>query len=81
MASDDKVDSELQEFVSFEQQKAMLQSQVHKLTDTCWDKCLDKPRDKLDYKTETCISNCVERFMDTTIAIAGRFQQLLQRHS
>ncbi|ELT91820.1 hypothetical protein CAPTEDRAFT_166027 [Capitella teleta] len=77
--ADQKVDPELAEFVNMEQQKQMIQGQVHKLTDTCWEKCMDKPKDKLDYRTEGCISNCVDRFMDTTVAIAGRFQQLMQK--
>lgn len=79
MAGSNKVDAELQEFMVMEQQKAMLQAEVHKLTGICWEKCLDKPRDKLDYHAERCISNCVERFMDTTVAIATRFQSLLQK--
>jgi import inner membrane translocase subunit TIM8 len=74
-----QIDSELADFVNFEQQKQQLQTQVHKLTEVCWDKCMDKPKDKLDYRTEGCVSNCVERFMDTSIAIVGRFQQMLQK--
>ena len=70
-------DPQLQEFLVMEQQKAQLQTQIHRLADTCWDKCIDKPRDKIDYKTETCLTNCVERFIDTTVTITGRFQQLL----
>lgn len=34
---------------------------------------------KLDGKTETCVSNCVERFIDTSAAVAQRFQSLLQK--
>merc|ERR1712004_350917 len=74
----DAGDRELQEFVMMEQQKAQLQGQIHKLTDTCWEKCIDKPRDKFDYKTEGCLTDCVERFIDVTIQVTGRFQQKLQ---
>lgn len=52
--------------------------QIHKLADVCWEQCVDRPKDKLDSKTETCVSNCVERFIDTSMTIATRFQKLLQ---
>ncbi|KAI8797714.1 mitochondrial import inner membrane translocase subunit Tim8 [Biomphalaria glabrata] len=61
-----------------ESQRAELQAQVHKLADVCWEQCIDRPRDKLDSRTETCVSNCVERFIDTSLTIATRFQKLLQ---
>lgn len=78
---DSKLDSdkELQAALQQEQAKAHFQSQIHKLTDTCWDTCFDKPRDKMDSRTETCISNCVDRFIDTSLLVANRFQQILQR--
>ena len=74
-------DSELQQFLMMEQQKAQFQGQVHKLTDECWDLCVDKPRDKLDHRAETCVTNCVERFIDVSLQITGRFQQMLQKSS
>ena len=74
-----KPDGELQEFLAVEQAKAQFSSQVHRLTDICWDLCIDKPRDKLDYRTEQCMTNCVDRFIDTTLQITGRFQHLLSR--
>ena len=72
-----KSDKELEEFLVMEQAKAQFSSQVHKLTDICWEMCLDKPRDKMDYRTEQCFSNCVDRFVDTTLHITRRFQQML----
>lgn len=53
--------------------------QVHTFTDVCWDKCVDSPGSKLDYRTETCLQNCVERFIDTTLAITNRFTQMVQK--
>ena len=72
-------DPELQEFLMVEQQKAQLQGTIHKMNDACWEMCVDKPRDKMDYRTETCISNCVDRFIDTTLQITTRFQQMLSK--
>jgi len=78
--SNNQADAELQEFLAIEQQKAQLTSQMHRLADVCWDTCMtDKLRDKMDGRSEACISNCVERFIDVSLAITGRFQQMLQR--
>ena len=79
MAQSTAQDKEMQEFLMVEQQKANLQAQIHRLTDTCWDLCVDKPRDKLDYKSEQCLTNCVERFIDTTVLITQRFQTMLTK--
>ncbi|OQR68185.1 mitochondrial import inner membrane translocase subunit Tim8 protein [Tropilaelaps mercedesae] len=70
---------DLQEQLMVEQQKAQFQMQVHRLTNICWDKCVDKPSSRLDGRTETCISNCVERFIDTSLTITNRFAQMLQK--
>lgn len=78
LPSAEGADPELQGFIQMETQRAQFQGQVHKLTDLCWDQCVDKPRDKLDSRTETCMSNCVERFIDTSLSIATRFQKILQ---
>ncbi|XP_067138570.1 mitochondrial import inner membrane translocase subunit Tim8 [Centruroides vittatus] len=72
-------DKELQEFLLITEQKVQFQAQVHNLTDVCWDKCIDKPGPKLDGRTEACLTNCVERFIDTSMIITKRFAHLLQR--
>jgi len=73
-------DKEMQEFLVREQQKMQFQSQVNRLTETCWDKCVhDKPGSRLDGRTETCLSNCVERFLDTSLTISQRFATLIQK--
>ncbi|XP_022084535.1 mitochondrial import inner membrane translocase subunit Tim8 A-like [Acanthaster planci] len=74
-------DAELKEFLAVEGQKAKFQNQVHMFTDVCWDRCVDKPGNKLDSKTETCLVNCVERFIDSTLAMTNRFQQLLNKQA
>ena len=72
-------DKELQEFLMMEQQKAQFQTQIHTLANVCWDKCMGKPGNYMDSRTETCVSNCVERFIDTSLQISQRFQQMLQQ--
>lgn len=54
-------------------------SQIHEFNDFCWDKCVDKPGIKLDGRTETCLNNCVDRFIDVSLLITNRFSQLLQK--
>ncbi|RWS21460.1 mitochondrial import inner membrane translocase subunit Tim8-like protein [Leptotrombidium deliense] len=76
------IDKDLQDFLLVERQKAQFQAQVHRLNEICWDKCvIDKPSSKLDSRTETCLSNCVDRFIDTSLAITQRFASLLQKQS
>ncbi|CAL7945047.1 unnamed protein product [Xylocopa violacea] len=74
-----KADTELQEFIIAEKQKAQFHSQVHELNDICWNKCVDKPGAKMDFRTENCLSNCAERFVDVSMLITYRFAQLLQK--
>lgn len=72
-------DTELKSFLLMEQQKAQMQTMIHKMNDICWETCMGTPGSKLDSRTETCISNCVERFIDSTLFITNRFAQLLSK--
>lgn len=53
--------------------------QIHEFNEICWDKCVEKPGQKLDSKQENCLHNCVDRFIDTSLLITNRFAQLLQK--
>ncbi len=76
MAADEQqMDPEMQQFLAVESQKARFQSHVHNLTDICWEKCVEKPGSKLDSKTEGCLKNCVERFIDTTNFVVNRLSE------
>ncbi|CAG9762774.1 unnamed protein product [Ceutorhynchus assimilis] len=72
-------DKELQEFLMVEKQKAQFNAQIHEFNDFCWEKCVEKASNKLDSKTETCLTNCVDRFIDVSLLITNRFAQLLQK--
>ncbi|KAL4647535.1 mitochondrial import inner membrane translocase subunit Tim8 B [Arapaima gigas] len=80
-ASEKAEASELQRMIVIEQQKAQFQAQVHNFTDICWDKCVDKPGSRLDSRTETCLVNCVECFINTTLIITNRFTQMVQKEA
>ena len=53
------------------------QSVIHELTEKCWDACTEnyKPSQKFDSRTENCMRNCVERFLDTNILVTERLQK------
>lgn len=68
-------DPEMQRFIAEETQKAKFQSNTFTFTDICWDKCIDsKIPSKMDSRTEQCMTNCVERFLDTTHIVISRLQ-------
>lgn len=70
-------DPQFQQFIEIESQKQKFNGLVHGLTDQCWDLCFsDKPASRLDSKTENCISNCVERFIDTSNFVVNRLEKV-----
>ena len=72
-----QVDPELQRLVMMETQRARFNENVHSLTDTCWDKCVDKINNKTtDSKTQKCLANCVDRFVDTSFFIANKLASM-----
>ena len=70
-----QVDQKLQQELIAQEQLFKFNTQVAAFTDMCWDKCVEKPGSKFDGKTETCIVNCVERFLDTQMLITKRFTE------
>lgn len=58
------------------QQDFSLYFQMFEFNDVCWEKCQS---DKVDSKTETCLSNCVNRFIDVSLFITNRYGQLLSK--
>jgi import inner membrane translocase subunit TIM8 len=72
-------DPEIARLLQIEQQKARFHANVHRFTGVCWTKCMDKPGPKLDARTETCLKNCVERFLDTANFIVNRLGSLQEQ--
>ncbi|BFZ15122.1 hypothetical protein BsWGS_18161 [Bradybaena similaris] len=67
-------DPDIQYFVNRETQKQRFQGVVHEITARCWDTCMGNPGNKLDSKTEGCIRNCVDRFIDTSNFVVNRLE-------
>lgn len=72
MVEHEAVDPQLETFILSETQKQRFQVLVHGITANCWDTCMGHPTTKLDSRTEVCIMNCVERFIDATTFITRR---------
>ncbi|XP_022194578.2 mitochondrial import inner membrane translocase subunit Tim8 A [Nilaparvata lugens] len=69
-------DPHFQKFVEEQVQKQRFQNLVSELTSKCWDTCIDKPTPRLESRSEACLVNCVERFMDSTHFVLNRFEKI-----
>uniref|UniRef100_A0A914NY77 Mitochondrial import inner membrane translocase subunit n=2 Tax=Panagrolaimus TaxID=55784 RepID=A0A914NY77_9BILA len=61
-----------------ESQRQKFAEQVHTLTNRCWDVCFTdyRPPSKLDSKTQTCLSNCVNRMVDASNFMVEHLQKM-----
>lgn len=72
----DNLDPELARFVEQVEQNARMDLIKQKLTGQCWDLCVTNANvSKFDSKTETCLTNCVERFIDTNVYMLNEFSK------
>jgi len=55
-----------------EQQKALVQAVVFKLTDISFDQCVPKPSSSLSYSEQSCITSVVGKYLETTDIVVGR---------
>ncbi len=76
---DEKQVKELQSFMETENQKAVIQAAINKLTETCFDKCVQKPGAKLDSSEANCIANCAGRFLDSSVFVVSRMMAKRQQ--
>jgi import inner membrane translocase subunit TIM8 len=73
-------DPELARFVAQMEQTARLKQMADKLTHDCWDVCVSSANvSKFDSRTESCLVNCVDRFIDTSSFIVEGFSKLGQK--
>ena len=71
---------DLQQTLQIQQQQAQLMQQMHHLNASCFDICVTGSfSSSLSSREESCMTNCVERFVDTTLLITNRFAQLAQK--
>jgi import inner membrane translocase subunit TIM8 len=76
LSNSDKV--ELQRFIQAESQKAEIQKRVHELTELCFKKCVTGSisSGKLAGKESDCMANCVNRFVDSNLAVLKHLETL-----
>jgi len=69
---------ELQQFLANEGQKTQVQKTVHDLSETCFKKCITSSitTGKLASREESCMTNCVEGFMDSNLAVLKHLETL-----
>ncbi|ORY33017.1 Tim10/DDP family zinc finger-domain-containing protein [Naematelia encephala] len=66
---------ELEEFLEQEQSKAKLQATVHELTNTCWKTCITGSIGaKFSRSEASCLENCVDRFLDSSLFIVRQIE-------
>ncbi|KAG9032738.1 Mitochondrial import inner membrane translocase subunit tim8 [Tulasnella sp. JGI-2019a] len=72
---DEGTKKELGDFLEQEQAKAHLQSSVHQYTDMCWTKCITgSVSTRFSRGEESCLVNCVDRFLDASLFIVNKLQ-------
>ena len=69
---DERQARELPSFMEMENQKAVIQAAISKLTETCFDKCVQTPGSKLDSSQANCIANCAGRYLDSSVFVVNR---------
>ncbi|KAI0785984.1 Tim10/DDP family zinc finger-domain-containing protein [Abortiporus biennis] len=73
---DEASQKELSKFLENEQAQARVQSTIHQLTSTCWDKCITgTPASSFSKSERGCLENCVDRFLDTSLFLINKIQE------
>ncbi|CAI7623646.1 unnamed protein product [Penicillium palitans] len=69
---------ELNQVLTNEAQKSNIQQTVHHLNEVCWEKCITSKitSGTLDKSEETCAQNCVDRWMDTSLSILSKLDNM-----
>ena len=56
-------------------QQAVVRQAVNRLTEQCFDMCVDKPGSSLSSGEASCLSQCAARYLDTSQFLVSRMQQ------
>ncbi|KAH8917711.1 hypothetical protein BT69DRAFT_1248487 [Atractiella rhizophila] len=73
---DETTKRQLEEFVERETARGKLQAQIREFTSLCWDKCITgTPGNRFGRGEETCLANCVDRFLDSSLHIMKRVEE------
>ncbi|CAH0480647.1 unnamed protein product [Peronospora belbahrii] len=68
--------AEVQQMIMEEQQRALIQQAISKITAIAWDKCsASKPDSELSYKEKDCIKNVTLAYLDTSMFVVHRLNK------
>ncbi|CEP60979.1 protein transporter TIM8 LALA0_S02e04038g [Lachancea lanzarotensis] len=74
---DDNSKKEIMTFLESENSKQKVQMSIHQFTNICFKQCASNVSNgNLSSQEETCLRNCVNRFLDTNIRIVKGLQGL-----
>ena len=62
-------------FIQEEQKRQEFQEAVTNYTNTCFDLCITKIKPSLGSTEQTCIRNCVDRFIDSSVLLLKNLQK------
>ncbi|KAM9899589.1 hypothetical protein OXX69_009419 [Metschnikowia pulcherrima] len=74
---DDASRKEILSFIESENSKSKVQMSIHNFTDMCFKKCNENvpiSSNTLTKPEEQCLSNCLNRFLDTNIKVVQALQ-------
>ena len=72
----ENTDPELARYIQQVEQSARMDLIKQKLTGECWDVCVSNANvSRFDSKTESCLANCVERFIDSNVFVLEQFSK------
>ena len=66
--------SSFQQELQMEQQKALVQQVMLKLTDSAFEACITKPSSSLSSSETSCINAVVGKYLDASEYVVGKFQ-------
>ncbi|KAH9857932.1 Tim10/DDP family zinc finger-domain-containing protein [Lenzites betulinus] len=65
---------ELESFIETQQAQTRVQTQVNTLAEMCWDKCVGSISSGFSRGERSCLENCVDRFLDTSLYLVKRIE-------
>ncbi|PVG04595.1 putative TIM8-translocase of the mitochondrial inner membrane [Serendipita vermifera] len=73
---DEATQKELAQFLDQQQAEARMNNQIHKFTGMCWDKCMTGSiGGRFSRSEESCLVNCVDRFLDTSLFLMKKIDE------
>ena len=66
---------QLQNFIQQEQQNAVIRQAINRLSEQCFEMCVDRPGSSLSSSEASCLSQCAARYLDTSQFMVSRMQQ------